>query len=268
MKKIPQGAEASNVLVGEVDFLDYQFSAFVRLNKGVILGDFTEVPVPTRFLFVILGPKGNLPKYHEIGRSISTLMSDELFHEVAYKAKNKAELLNAFDLFLDQVTVLPPGEWDPNIRLDPPKKVPLKEERLERIAEAIKLNGSISTIKKEEEEGGCHGDDPGLVFTGRFCGGLIDDIKRKAPWFWSDFKDGLNFQCLSSILFMYFACLSPIITFGGLLGTATDGNMVRIEALTDVVLFSTILNLSSRLLRACYPVPFAVSCIACLLASL
>ena len=42
MRKIPVGAEASNVLVGEVDFLDYQFSAFIRLNKSVVLGDFTE----------------------------------------------------------------------------------------------------------------------------------------------------------------------------------------------------------------------------------
>jgi hypothetical protein len=78
MRKIPAGAEASNVLVGEVDFLDYQFSCFVRLAKSVMFADFTEVPVPTRFIFVILGPKGNLSKYHEIGRSISTLMSDEV----------------------------------------------------------------------------------------------------------------------------------------------------------------------------------------------
>ena len=78
MRKIPAGAEASNVLVGEVDFLEYQFSAFIRLAKSVVLGDLTEVPVPTRFLFIILGPKGNIAKYHEIGRSISTLMSDEV----------------------------------------------------------------------------------------------------------------------------------------------------------------------------------------------
>lgn len=84
MKKIPTGAEASNVLVGEVDFMDYQFSAFVRLSKSVLLGDFTEVPVPTRFLFIILGPKGNIAKYHEIGRSISTLMSDEVLNTIEY----------------------------------------------------------------------------------------------------------------------------------------------------------------------------------------
>ena len=54
MRKIPIGAEASNVLVGEVEFLETQFTALVRLSKSVILGDFTEVPVPTRFLFIIL----------------------------------------------------------------------------------------------------------------------------------------------------------------------------------------------------------------------
>jgi len=56
MRKIPAGAEASNILVGEVDFLDKPLSAFVRLSQSVLLGDLTEVPVPTRFLFVLLGP--------------------------------------------------------------------------------------------------------------------------------------------------------------------------------------------------------------------
>ena len=41
-------------------------------------GDLTEVPVPTRFIFILLGPQGNQMRYHEIGRSIATLMSDEV----------------------------------------------------------------------------------------------------------------------------------------------------------------------------------------------
>lgn len=56
MRKIPHGAEASNILVGQVDFLDKPLSAFIRLNQGTFLGDLTEVPVPTRFLFILLGP--------------------------------------------------------------------------------------------------------------------------------------------------------------------------------------------------------------------
>lgn len=48
MKKIPPGAEASNILVGEVEFLEKTLSAFIRLNEAAIMGDLTEVPVPTR----------------------------------------------------------------------------------------------------------------------------------------------------------------------------------------------------------------------------
>lgn len=56
MRKIPQGAEASNILVGQVNFLEKPLSAFIRLNQSTCLGDLTEVPVPTRFLFILLGP--------------------------------------------------------------------------------------------------------------------------------------------------------------------------------------------------------------------
>lgn len=49
MRKIPPGAEASNILVGEVDFLTKTLSAFIRLSSAAIMGDLTEVPVPTRF---------------------------------------------------------------------------------------------------------------------------------------------------------------------------------------------------------------------------
>ena len=123
MKKIPKGAEASNILVGEVNFLEKPLSAFIRLQEAVILGDLTEVPVPTRFLFVMLGPHGNLQTYHEIGRAMATVMSDEVFHDVAYKAKQRDHLLAGLDEFLDAVTVLPPGEWDPSIRIEPPQNV-------------------------------------------------------------------------------------------------------------------------------------------------
>jgi len=57
MRKLPPGAEVTNVLVGEVDFLKKPISALVRLANASILGDLTEVPVPTRFVFVLLGPK-------------------------------------------------------------------------------------------------------------------------------------------------------------------------------------------------------------------
>ncbi|KAL1435434.1 hypothetical protein MTO96_000111 [Rhipicephalus appendiculatus] len=120
MKKIPPGSQASNILVGEVEFLERPIAAFVRLAAAVPLGDLTEVPVPTRFLFILLGPQGNMVRYHEIGRAIAILMSDEVFHDVAFKAKNRDHLLAGVDEFLDAATVLPPGAWDPSIRIEPP----------------------------------------------------------------------------------------------------------------------------------------------------
>ncbi|KAM8981442.1 sodium bicarbonate cotransporter 3 isoform 2-T4 [Sarcophilus harrisii] len=226
MRKIPTGAEASNVLVGEVDFLERPIIAFVRLSPAVLLSGLTEVPVPTRFLFLLLGPAGKAPQYHEIGRSIATLMTDEIFHDVAYKAKDRNDLLSGIDEFLDQVTVLPPGEWDPSIRIEPPKSVPSQEKR------KIPMfpNGSTPTSGEMQKEEGHHAG-PELQRTGRLFGGLILDIKRKAPFFLSDFKDALSLQCLASILFLYCACMSPVITFGGLLGEATEGRISAIESL-------------------------------------
>ncbi|XP_008948465.1 PREDICTED: sodium bicarbonate cotransporter 3 [Merops nubicus] len=225
MRKIPSGAEASNVLVGEVDFLERPIIAFVRLSPAVLLSGLTEVPVPTRFLFLLLGPAGKAPQYHEIGRSIATLMTDDVFHDVAYKAKDRNDLLSGIDEFLDQVTVLPPGEWDPSIRIEPPKSVPSQEKR-----KVPKFpNGSTPTGETLKEEG--HHAGPELQRTGRLFGGLILDIQRKAPFFLSDFKDALSLQCLASILFLYCACMSPVITFGGLLGEATQGRISAIESL-------------------------------------
>ncbi len=48
MKKIPPGAEASNVLVGELEILDRPVVAFVRLSPAVLLNGLAEVPITTR----------------------------------------------------------------------------------------------------------------------------------------------------------------------------------------------------------------------------
>ncbi|NXJ30858.1 S4A8 protein, partial [Dicrurus megarhynchus] len=233
MKKIPSGAEASNVLVGELDFLHQPLVAFVRLTPAVLLPGMTEVPIPTRFLFVLLGPGGKAHQYHEIGRSMATTMTDEVFHDVAYKAKDRADLVAGIDEFLDQVTVLPPGEWDPSIRIEPPKNVPSQEKRKMPGA----LDESSSHSKPEKHSG------PELERTGRLFGGLVLDVKRKAPWFWSDFRDGLSLQCLASFLFLYCACMSPVITFGGLLGEATHGHISAMESLLGASMTGVVYSL-------------------------
>ncbi|TDH02264.1 hypothetical protein EPR50_G00171280 [Perca flavescens] len=237
MKKLPRDAEASNVLVGEVDFLETPFVAFVRLQQAVMLGALTEVPVPTRFLFVLLGPKGKAKSYHEIGRAIATLMSDEVFHDIAYKAKDRQDLLAGIEEFLDEVIVLPPGEWDPDIRIEPPKSLPSSDKRKHMYAgsEAPQMNGDTP---HDAGHGGGGGHEVGeeLQFTRKFCGGLVLDVKRKLPFFASDFYDALHIQSLSAILFIYLGTVTNAITFGGLLGDATDNMQGVLESFLGTAL--------------------------------
>ncbi|XP_063998030.1 electroneutral sodium bicarbonate exchanger 1-like [Pogoniulus pusillus] len=77
---------------------------------------------------------------------------------------------------------------------------------------------------------------PELEWTGRLCGGLIRDVKCRALWYWSNFRDALSLQCLASFLFLYCACMSPVITFGGLLGEATEGHIGAMESLLGACL--------------------------------
>uniref|UniRef100_A0A8B9TGF1 Anion exchange protein n=1 Tax=Anas platyrhynchos TaxID=8839 RepID=A0A8B9TGF1_ANAPL len=205
MKKIPIGAEAANVLVGELDFLHQPIMAFARLTPAVLLSGMTEVPIPTRFLFILLGPEGKAHQYHEIGRSMATLMTDEVFHDVAYKAKNRADLVAGIDEFLDQVTVLPPGEWDPSIRIEPPKNLPSQKKR----KTPGLLDDSASHRKPEKHSG------PELERTG-------------------------SLQCLASFLFLYCACMSPC---HHLRGAAGGGDRRAMESLLGASMTGVVYSL-------------------------
>uniref|UniRef100_A0A8C7KZT0 Anion exchange protein n=1 Tax=Oncorhynchus kisutch TaxID=8019 RepID=A0A8C7KZT0_ONCKI len=243
MKKIPRDAEASNVLIGEVDFLDKPFVAFVRLAQATTLGGLTEVPVPTRFLFVLLGPHGKGKSYNEIGRAIATLMVDDLFSDVAYKARDRDDLIAGIDEFLDEVIVLPPGEWDPKIRIEPPKKVPSADMRY-KLYVFSQVNGTGTAGGpgggEDEEMPIPHELGEELQFTGRFCGGLWLDIKRKVPWILSDFSQGFHIQSISAVLFIYLGCITNAITFGGLLGDATDNYQGVMESFLGTALAGTV----------------------------
>ncbi|TSM28082.1 Electrogenic sodium bicarbonate cotransporter 4 [Bagarius yarrelli] len=245
MKKIPRDAEASNVLIGEVDFLDKPFVAFVRLAQATTLGGLTEVPIPTRFLFILIGPHGKVKSYTEVGRAIATLMVDDLFSSVAYKAKHREDLIAGLDEFLNEVTVLPPGEWDPKIRIEPPKKVPSAEMRksvfsLNELGQVNGTTGGGGTDDDNEEMPVPHELGEELAFTGRFCGGLWLDLKRKLPWLLSDFYDSFHIQSISAVLFIYLGCITNAITFGGLLGDATDNYQGVMESFLGTALAGTV----------------------------
>ncbi|XP_062048697.1 anion exchange protein 3 isoform X2 [Lepus europaeus] len=251
LEKIPEDAEATVVLVGCVPFLEQPAAAFVRLSEAVLLESVLEVPVPVRFLFVMLGPSHISTDYHELGRSIATLMSDKLFHEAAYQADDRQDLLSAISEFLDGSIVIPPSEVEGRdlLRSVAAFQRELLRKRREREQTKVEMTtrGGYLAPGKELalELGGSEAapeDDP-LLRTGSVFGGLIRDVKRRYPHYPSDLRDALHSQCVAAVLFIYFAALSPAITFGGLLGEKTEGLMGVSELIVSTAVLGVLFSL-------------------------
>ncbi|KAG7330936.1 hypothetical protein KOW79_004905 [Hemibagrus wyckioides] len=231
LAKIPKDAEATVVLVGCVEFLEQPAMAFVRLNEAVLLESVLEVPVPVRFIFVLLGPSQSNMDYHEIGRSFSTLMSDKNFHEVAYFADDRQDLLNGINEFLDCSIVIPPSDVEGKDLLKTvasfQKQMLRKRKERENkkgVSGVAGPNQETKYLSQDDQEDEELEVDP-LKRSGIPFGGLIHDIRRRYPHYLSDLKDAVDTQCIAAVIFIYFAALSPTITFGGLLGEKTQGMM-------------------------------------------
>lgn len=194
------------------------------------------MPIPVRFIFILLGPKTVDLDYHEVGRSIATLMSNDHFHKIAYKADHRRDLLSAINEFLDDSIVLPPGNWQRNDLL-PFEELKAKSEwiRSRKTKALQQKNKDKQAIQDEEKKllaAAGDGDDrkrpSPLEKTHRLWGGLVNDVKRRLPMYKSDILDGLNTETLAATIFMYFAALSTAITFGGLASDKTK-NMIGIS---------------------------------------
>ncbi|NXI61771.1 S4A4 protein, partial [Anseranas semipalmata] len=245
-KKLPPGAEVANVMAGEVDFLKKPFTIFVRLREVVVLGSLTEVALPSRFLFILLGPQAKEKAYHEIGRAMATLLTDELFQRIARQAEKREDLIAGIDEFLDELIVLPPGKWDPSARIPPPSCLPSPYKRISMHLREWKshCNGSTAAAEDRPDLGHPYFSEE-LERTGRLFGGLLRDIRRKAPWYRSDFSDALHIQCLSAVLYIYLATVTNAITFGGMLGDATANMQGVLESFLGTAFAGSIFCLFS-----------------------
>ncbi|NXT59387.1 S4A4 protein, partial [Pluvianellus socialis] len=245
-KKVPPGAEAAHVSIGEVAFLKKPFAAFIRLRQGVALGSLAEVALPSRFLFILLGPRAKAKAYYEVGRAMATLLTDELFQRVAWQAEHREDLIAGMEAFLDEVTVLPPGKWDPSARMPPPSCLPSPHRRTTTHPPDQQSHGNGDVAAAGDRAGLRHPHSrEELERTGRLFGGLLQDIRRKAPWYGSDFSDALHPQCLSAVLYIYLATVTNAITFGGMLGDATANMQGVVESFLGTAFAGSIFCLFS-----------------------
>jgi mannitol/fructose-specific phosphotransferase system IIA component (Ntr-type) len=178
--------------------LSEQLVVLVRLKRPLNMG--APDGIPTRFLFVLLGPPDNAAEHLDTLTQVARLTSDDEFRYDATRARNAAEMLAALDRFLARTRPRP-----------------------------------ARTVSEDE----------GLISTGRLCGGLFADIRRRWPYYPSDFRDGLHPKSMTSTLFLYFACMAPTVTFGGLMATATNGAIGVCEMLVATAVGGVIYALLS-----------------------
>ena len=88
-----------------------------------------------------------------------------------------------------------------------------------------------------------------LEWTGRLCGGLIADVKRRGPYFVSDWVDAFRPENLqltfSSVYYLFFVCLSPALAFGTLMADATDDQIGVVETILSTAIVGVIYSITA-----------------------
>lgn len=99
----------------------------------------------------------------------------------------------------------------------------------------------LCTIRDRRSKSGC---------LSRIFGGLVDDLKRRLPYFISDFTDSFTSfnafsQCIAAVLYLFFANLTNIITFGGVMGAMLTYEMGVMECIFSGFISGIIFGLFS-----------------------
>lgn len=85
----------------------------------------------------------------------------------------------------------------------------------------------------------------GLANPGYLFGGLRLDIARRLPRYVSDIRDGLHSKCIAATFFLFFACLAPAVTFGGIMAVETAEEIGAVEMIVATALCGIVYSLFS-----------------------
>jgi mannitol/fructose-specific phosphotransferase system IIA component (Ntr-type) len=87
----------------------------------------------------------------------------------------------------------------------------------------------FETRAEPEQASAQSGISEGLTYSGGFFEGIKRDIARRLPHYLDDFREGMHPKCIGSTLFLFFACLAPAVTFGGVMAIETGGQIGAVE---------------------------------------
>ncbi|KAL4786169.1 HCO3 transporter family-domain-containing protein [Aspergillus varians] len=73
--------------------------------------------------------------------------------------------------------------------------------------------GSIAGDQTPREHGDSSSTSEPKWWRIRFFRGMIDDVKRRAPYYWSDWADAFDYRVVPATIYMYFANILPALAF-------------------------------------------------------
>ncbi|CAH8656455.1 unnamed protein product [Schistosoma curassoni] len=171
-----------------------RYLALARLNNPVNFGRSSE---GTYLIVLIITPtkeKGTKSEI-EVGRTFGTILSDPIFRQELLFATDEKEV----KLLL----------WDRAQQLAAQQSTDRR-----RSSQYLDIRNQTIDLSSQSKIGK----------------GIYLDLKRKIPYYWSDITEGIcgkntMRKTISTIIFLYFACLLPSIAFGLLNSKNTDKKM-------------------------------------------
>ena len=115
-----------------------------------------------------------------------------------------------------------------------PSVAPLSRAALSDSSEhaAVRVGEDVACSIQHGEHGE-HGEhvQESLPFWRPFGQGLMEDVRKKLPWYWSDIRDGLALKTITTVLYLFWGSIANAVAWGSFLGEATDGYIGATETL-------------------------------------
>ena len=121
-RKLSRKSEGASILICPVDFVQETMVVFLRLENAIELPGMLEIKLYSRFIVLFIGPEDSQKQLLQMGRTMATILTDDICREHAYVSKDADGVMQMMDRFMQDTYVIPPSEWDPSIRIEPPQK--------------------------------------------------------------------------------------------------------------------------------------------------
>ena len=144
-RKLSRRTEGASILVCPVHFVHESAIVFLRMENAIELAGMLEIKLYSRFIVLLIGPQESEKHLLQIGRTIATILTDDICREFAYSSKDSQDVMEMVNRFMHDTYVIPPSEWDPSIRIEPPLTY------MSKVTKWVILKGKLFWVLFEEQ---------------------------------------------------------------------------------------------------------------------